>query len=151
MTTLALDLGTKTGWAVTRDGILVASGWWDLKPKRIDSPGMRFIYFMGKLKAMREAYPDIGHVVYEAVARHAGTHAAHVYGGFQSHLTTWCHRNKVSYQGVPVGTLKKWATGKGNAGKPMMIEAARLKTGLDITDDNEADAVLLALWSAEQE
>jgi len=156
MTALALDLGTKTGWAVWRpchvvSQRIIASGTWDLKPKRDDSSGMRFIYFRGKLRAMREAYPDIRHVVYEAVARHAGTHAAHVYGGFQSHLTTWCHENKVSHQGVPVGTLKKWATSTGNANKAAMVVSARAQTGLDIADDNEADAVLLALYAAEQE
>ena len=37
--------------------------------------------------------------------------------------------------------IKKHATGKGNASKPMMIEAARNKLGYTGADDNEADAL----------
>ena len=43
--------------------------------------------------------------------------------------------------GIPVGTIKKHATGKGNASKEMMIEAARKKLGYKDDDDNEADAL----------
>ncbi len=32
------------------------------------------------------------------------------------HLTAWCEHHNIPYQGVPVGTIKKHATGKGNAG-----------------------------------
>ena len=49
---------------------------------------------------------------------------------------------------IPPCTLKKWATGKGNAGKAEMIaEAAR--RGLSPRNDNEADAALLALLGLE--
>jgi Holliday junction resolvasome RuvABC endonuclease subunit len=41
-----------------------------------------------------------------------------------------------------VGTIKKHATGKGNAGKDQMIEAMQLR-GHPVTDDNEADALAL--------
>jgi len=46
---------------------------------------------------------------------------------------------------VPPATLKKAATGKGNASKAEMIEAAniRLPLAYQVTDDNEADAALL--------
>jgi hypothetical protein len=152
MTTLALDLGTKCGWAVMRDGTLENSGVWDLSPKRGDSSGMRFVHFRGRLRAMREGYPDIGDVVYElAVGGYRGNYAPELYGGFQATLTTWCQDHSIRYQGVPVGTLKKWATGKGSAKKDMMVEAACKRTGLDITDHDQADAVLLALYAAEQE
>ena len=46
--------------------------------------------------------------------------------------------------------LKKWATGKGNSPKDRMILEACNRTGRSITDDNEADAVLLALMMEEQ-
>jgi Holliday junction resolvasome RuvABC endonuclease subunit len=50
---------------------------------------------------------------------------------------------------VPVGTIKKHATGKGNAGKQDMVVAMQL-LGHPITDDNEADALALLHWSLEQ-
>ena len=50
--------------------------------------------------------------------RHAGTDAAHVYGGLLATLTAWCEQNTDPYQGVPVGTIKRLIAGKGNADKP---------------------------------
>ena len=41
-----------------------------------------------------------------------GVDAAHAYGGFMAHLTAWCEHHQIPYQGVPVGTIKKHATGK---------------------------------------
>jgi Holliday junction resolvasome RuvABC endonuclease subunit len=64
-------------------------------------------------------------------------------------LTAWCEHHKIPYQGVPVGTIKKHATGKGNAGKEDMIKAMQA-LGHPVTDDNEADALALLHWSLEQ-
>ena len=41
---------------------------------------------------------------------------------------------------MPVGTIKKHATGKGNASKDDMIASVRLR-GHNPADDNEADAL----------
>jgi len=87
-------------------------------------------------------------VWFEEVRRHAGTDAAHVFGGFLATLSTWCEQRSVPYQGVPVGTLKRFATGKGNAGKEAVIAAVRAR-GFTPADDNEADALALLLWALE--
>jgi hypothetical protein len=47
---------------------------------------------------------------------------------------------------VPVGTIKKHATGKGNAGKDAVIAAVRAWS-FDPVDDNEADALALLRWA----
>jgi len=57
-------------------------------------------------------------------------------------LTAWCEENKIAYEGVPVGTIKKFTTGKGNAPKTAMVEAVR-SWGYSPCDDNEADAIAL--------
>ena len=57
--------------------------------------------------------------------------------------------NGVDYQSVPVGTIKKHATGMGNAGKPAMI-AAMVAKGHAPTDDNEADALAILHWAVAQ-
>ena len=49
-----------------------------------------------------------------------------------------------------MGTIKKHATGKGNAGKAAMIAAARAR-GFAPQDDNEADALALLAWAVAQE
>ena len=61
-------------------------------------------------------------------------------------LTTWCEHQNIAYLGVPVGTIKKHATGKGNAGKTEVIAAMRA-LGHPVTDDNEADALALLHWA----
>ena len=85
---------------------------------------------------------------FEEVRRHAGTDAAHVYGGLMATLTAWAELRGVPYQGVPVGTIKRHATGKGNAPKEAMIAAAHGR-GFSPADDNEADAIALLLWALE--
>jgi len=87
-------------------------------------------------------------VVFEEVRRHAGTDASHVYGGFLATVTSWCEEHEVPYKGVPVGTIKRYATGRGNADKATMIEAIRAR-GFLPADDNEADAIALLLWATD--
>jgi hypothetical protein len=82
------------------------------------------------------------------VRRHAGTDASHIYGGLMATLTAWAELRGVPYEGVPVGTIKRHATGKGNADKDAMIAAARARArGFSPADDNEADAIALLLWA----
>lgn len=51
----------------------------------------------------------------------------------------------VPYALVTPATLKKFATGKGNAGKPDMAVALYKRTGTELADDNQTDAVWLRL------
>ena len=68
-----------------------------------------------------------------------GTDAAHVYGGLLATLSAWCEQRGIAYQGVPVGTIKRFIAGKGNADKTAVIAAVRAR-GFAPADDNEADA-----------
>ncbi|MCL4556520.1 MAG: hypothetical protein M1572_06510 [Gammaproteobacteria bacterium] len=142
---LALDLGTTTGWALTQNG-QVHSGSQSFKPQRFDGGGMRYLRFQRWLNELNQVENPIAMVVFEEVRRHVSTDSAHAYGGFMATLTSWCEAQKIPYQGVPVGTIKKHATGKGNASKEEMITAARAK-GFNPTDDNQADALALLDWA----
>ena len=63
-------------------------------------------------------------------------------------LSAWCEEHGVAYQGVPVGTIKAFATGKGNADKAAVIAAVQAR-GFSPLDDNEADAIAILLWAIE--
>ena len=89
---------------------------------------------------------DVAERVKKIVIEHLGVDAAHAYGGFMAHLTAWCEHHQIPYQGIPVGTIKKHATGKGNASKDEMIAAAR-QLGHSPADDNEADALALLAYA----
>ena len=80
--------------------------------------------------------------------RHLSTDAAHVHGGLLATLTAWCEQNAIAYQGVPVGTIKRFIAGKGNADKQAVIAAVR-ERGFSPADDNEADAIAILLWAIE--
>lgn len=141
-TILALDLGTTTGWALmARDGS-ITSGTESFKPHRFEGGGMRFLRFKRWLTEIKQTSDGIDAVYFEEVRRHLGVDAAHAYGGFMAQLTAWCEHHQIPYQGVPVGTIKKHATGKGNASKDEMIAAAKARGHLP-ADDNEADALAL--------
>lgn len=144
-TILALDLGTKTGWSLYKDG-QITSGSQSFKTDRIDGGGMRYLRFQRWLAALKKEHKVIHEIYFEEVRRHAGTQAAHVYGGFMSVLTMWCEEWTIPYQSVPVGTIKLFATGKGNASKEMMIEAAQ-KLDFNVSSDDEADAVHLLRYA----
>ncbi len=145
---LALDLGTQTGWALLgRDGD-ISSGAEGFKPQRFEGGGMRYLRFKRWLTELKNAADGLNAVFFEEVRRHAGVDAAHAYGGFMAHLTAWCEHHQIPYQGVPVGTIKKHATGKGNASKGDMVAAAR-RLGHAPADDNEADALAILHWAIE--
>nr|WP_027286179.1 hypothetical protein [Rubritepida flocculans] len=145
---LALDLGTTTGWALRgRDGG-IASGTMTFRPSRFEGGGMRFLRFKGWLAEVAALSGGLARIAFEEVRSHAGTDAAHLYGGFLAHLSAWCEERGVAYEGVPVGTIKRFATGKGNATKAAMVAAVRAR-GFAPADDNEADAIALLLWATD--
>ena len=145
-TILALDLGTTTGWALRSSDGAITSGSASFRPQRFEGGGMRFLRFKRWLAELKDMAGGIHSLHFEEVRRHASTDAAHAYGGFLATLTAWCEHHQIPYQGVPVGTIKKHATGKGNAGKDLVI-AAITALGHAPADDNEADALALLHWA----
>ena len=138
MSILALDLGTNTGWAIST-GTKVHSGVQSFKSGRYDGGGMRYLRFQ---KWLDEVTDGVQEVYFEEVRRHLSTDSAHVYGGLLATLTAFCENRKLPYSGIPVGTIKKSATGKGNAGKEDVIKAMQGR-GYAVSDDNQADALAL--------
>ena len=111
---------------------------------------MQFLKFKNFLRKLTEAVsPDI--ISLEEVRRHLGVDAAHAYGGYLAHVSSYCAEAGIPHTGVPVGTIKRHATGKGNASKSDMIEAAkRLYPDQMIEDDNQADALCLLNYTIKE-
>jgi len=143
---LALDLGTTTGWALRNRDDHITSGTISFKHSRFEGGGMRYLRFTRWLGELAHLSGGLTRIVFEEVRRHAGTDAAHIYGGCLGHLSAWCETRSVAYEGVPVGTIKRFATGKGNADKAAVIAAIHA-LGFHPADDNEADALALLLWA----
>jgi len=143
MNTLALDLGLTAGFASRLDG-LFDSGTVSLEVGRDESKGlrpMRLGNFLARVNALCRGGLDL--VVFEQV-HHRGGAATAVAERFVGKLLEFCALEGIDHKPVHTATLKKWATGKGNAGKPeMMAEARRRHPEVDLIDDNHADALLL--------
>lgn len=148
-TLLALDLGAQLGWAKWENGVVTSGSVSMTKAnsKRFDGPGMKFVRFGRFLSS----FPSIDYLSFEEVRRHMGVDAAHAYGGYLAHLTAYCdsHEQPIPYEGTPVATIKRRATGNGAATKDMMIEACQKTLGIQPADDNEADALWLLVIMTE--
>jgi Holliday junction resolvasome RuvABC endonuclease subunit len=139
MNILALDIGTHCGWAHSCG----LSGTWDLSVKRDESSGMRLIRLRSKLREIFDG-EGVDIVFFEAVRFAGGKtgRAIPVMGELQGVIKLWAELKKIPYKGLSSSEVKKFATGKGNAGKPAMKEAALKKWGgvVEGCDDNEVDA-----------
>ena len=139
---IALDLGTITGFATCDNSGKITSGTASFKTGRFEGGGMPFLRFKHWLTDLKARLGAIDTVYFEEVRAHKGVDAAHKYGGFVAHLTAWCEHHGILYSGIPVGTIKKHITGKGNADKQAVITAVKNK-GFNPVDDNEADSLAL--------
>ena len=134
---LALDPATHCGYALSHS----LYGVWDLTPKRDESIGMRLIRLRAKLEEIIQS-EHINLVVFE---RPGGRHVAAVIvqSELQGQIKVVCEDHKIEYRAYSSQEIKKFATGKGNCGKPAMIAAAQKRYGYKGTNDNEADALHL--------
>ena len=148
-TILSLDLGTTTGWALSSKGE-IRSGSVCFKDTPFDSKDSKYTKFRRWLENQK-AHFGIDEIVYETVIMlHKGSSAAHTYGGFMATVQMFGDHYSIPYEGVSVGTIKKFATGKGNANKSDVIKAIKTR-GHKVKDDNEADALALLYWRLAQE
>lgn len=167
MRTLALDLGSTTGFAFTQTGFAITqtggpvpqigSRTWatdkelrDMRARRLDRRGdiriIRFYDWMTNLHSVAKFET----VVFEDVQFHTSTAQSQLWSSFRT--TVWLAFPGVLIEAVPVGTLKKFATGSGAADKQAMLGALVRRAPEIIplgsrVDDNAIDAAWLWLWA----
>jgi Holliday junction resolvasome RuvABC endonuclease subunit len=142
-------------------------GQWDLSAGPYDSGAIRFLRLRHFLHATR---PDA--VFYEDVKfdppgvskMNAGAVLARVatasefLGALKATVCTWCEEHAVPCTGFKIGTIKKRATGRGNANKEDMIRACNELFGSSLEvegyessgTDNIADSAFVCLLGLEQ-
>jgi len=168
---VGLDLGTATGIAfcdivpgMPITNAKVVLGVWDLAVGPYDSGPLRHIRLKQFLSILQ---PDV--IMYEnvkydppaeliksrgmgpgAIVARVAT-AAEFLGGLKTTVSTWAEERSIPAQGVAIAQIKKFATGRGNAGKEDMIKACNEQFGttLPVEDyqrtgaDNMADAAFV--------
>ena len=143
---LALDLGINLGWATNNS--VIPSNWTsgveDFSPQWSESAGMcmlRFKNWLDRITMMAQ----VTEIHYEIVQGYRSGAAARVWAGFWSHLLSWCEEAAIPCSGVPVGTIKKFISGRGNCNKQAVIDAVKSR-GHNPIDHNEADANALLAY-----
>lgn len=155
---LALDLATRTGWALW-DGSRRESGVQVFDVRRGESPGMRYLAFNRWLDGLVFPHPyagepgqapRVGMLIYEQTHNRGGA-ATEVAAGFATRVQEFCARHDLQHAAVHSATLKKFTTGKGNAKKPEMIAAVIRRWPPDgpirVLTDDEADAIALLAYA----
>ena len=145
MNILALDVATKTGFAASSG----ESGVWDFKLKPDDSRNIRLVNFRNKVSHALIGW-EINLVIFESTVnkKQYGNSVADELVGV---LKVLCEDMGIDTTSRAPSQIKKFATGKGNADKTLMINTARSTFPYEkIIDDNHADAKFL-LQLAEKE
>ena len=139
---LALDLGTRMGWALRHADRRIESGMLDLTPERHEGFGARFYRFRLWLTTTKyRAGGEIAHLSYELTPQQKAR-AAHIHGAFEATVTSWCEHHGIAYRSANSATVKKHITGKGNAAKGAVRAAVRAQGHRPASHD-EADALAL--------
>lgn len=136
MNILAIDPATITGWA-TKNGY----GVWNLTKRPNESDGIKWLRFRNQLRELVEL-ENITVIVYERPGgRHAGATIHH--SKLIAIIEVLCAELGIEYAGYSSSQIKRKATGRGNANKADVIQAAVEILGYVGNDDNEADALWL--------
>lgn len=150
MKILALDMATKTGWCLydCPSHQVIESGVQTFDKRRGESNGLNFLRFRKWLESFVAGFrPDL--IAYER-AHFRGGAATELCVGFQTRAQEVAAGAGIEAAPVATGTLKRFATGAGNASKGEMVKAAAFVLGRQPLDDNEADAVHVAEWAASE-
>ena len=146
---LALDLATATGWALRDARGVVTSGVMTFSLRRGESSGMRLLRFRRWLREVLGG--EVRLVAYEQPIIHRKRRQlnASVAHNLEGVLLPELE-GRVDYVSPTPAEVKKHATGKGNASKALMIDAARARWGIEVQDDNEADALCVLAWTLDE-
>lgn len=147
MKILSLDLAEKTGWSYNQPSI--NGGVWNCKPKNGSSKGMRLIKLRAFMQDFLNTVGSIDLIVYEKPAGRFMNGVISV-AELVSVVKLFCEDNKIEYTSYRPKEIKKWATGKGNSNKTVMLsEAKRRWPQIDIIDHNMADSMLMLQMTKE--
>lgn len=128
--------------SLTSTGIAIWDAGWDMTTT-IKPGALRGVHRLDFIKGAVEHYAYRSHIAviegYSYGSRNSRQHSIGEAGGLVRH-SLWAQN--ITTVEVPPKTLKKFATGNGNASKQDMIEAAAEKFNAEVSSD-EADAMWL--------
>jgi hypothetical protein len=139
-------MATLTGWGMVKEGKVITSGVQDFTKRRGESNGILFMRFRKWLLDLIDLAPEKIKVIGYEQSHFRGS-GTELLLGLQTHAQEVAAVCGIESIGVHSGTLKKFTCGGGKAHKEDMIKKAAIILGRDPIDDNEADAVHVAIWT----
>jgi Holliday junction resolvasome RuvABC endonuclease subunit len=136
---LGIDQATKCGIAYELVGSKPKSELWLLEIRNKESQGMKWLRFESKLKNFI-VINKIEVIAYELPAGRNINPIIHS-SKLICIIEKLCAEMNLEYIELSTGSIKKFATGNGNAKKDLMVEFAKKLWAYDGEDDNEADAL----------
>lgn len=153
MRILALDIASRCGWATNCKGV-ISVGAWELASKKEVSEwnkkrltrrrDPRIIRLRDKIVSF---CGELDCVIFEDLEFSSYRKQMQLWSSLRAAAWVACDKCNILYEAVNVKVLKKWATGNGNADKPMMIAAAQNQRPDLIFDADSADAFHLLTWA----
>jgi Holliday junction resolvasome RuvABC endonuclease subunit len=143
MRILAIDPAARTGWAFSATKVRVeASGVWTLASDGAARAGA----IAARIRQADEQF-QIETIAYEAATY--GSRNPHVmrrHNELAGAIQAVCAELGIDCWEFGIGTWKARAVGKGNAKKPAVMRGLRMFYGIDVNDEDQADAcgILLA-------
>lgn len=169
MKILALDLGTKTGWASGKECVCDIGTWTLASPKQITEAGKTRMSrrLDPRIPALYQRLEDMSpdYIVFEDVQFSSTTMQTQLWASLRAVVWLYAAHKGIGIECVSVSTLKKFATGHGGATKNMMAASLSRKypnqfyldpsghlrhcnRGLELSlDDNAVDAAHLLFWA----
>jgi hypothetical protein len=154
MNVLALDCACVTGWATLINGN-IRSGIQNMRGKANESAGMKYLRFDSWLKEMGSI--GIFDVIFYEKPHHLPGNAIESMNGFITGIHRYVaamnqipHTRPINFQAVSPGTIKKFATGKGNTDKTGMMAWFTKEMGRKPLSSDEADAYALLLFACNE-
>lgn len=157
---LALDLGTKTGYAMSDGGSAIAGTWilassrylqTDAKLRMDRRLDIRVPRLYSALRNTHQLNP-LNWIFFEDVQFSSTTKQTQLWSSLRAAVWLFAYEHKINIDCCPVSTLKKFATGYGGATKEQMLRYATRYarefgvTNLSTFDDNAIDAIHLLSW-----
>lgn len=137
MNILGIDPAAKCGFAHSNG----EHGVWVLKEKSKEHPGLRLERFRRRLFLMRRDYGVDAVGIEDASFGSHNPNVQALHNELIGIAKLVCSEWSIEIYTFTPSHLKKWLTGNGRADKSQMIAAVNSQFGLNVTDDNVADAI----------
>lgn len=143
-TTLALDLGSTTGWCLAKNGVIIDSGEVTLSSGKDTHAAHRLLRFQNWLFQ----HKDVNEILFEDVSFITSIMQIKLYAKLLGVLEIFALAQHIRMASLTPSQIKKDFTGMGNSKKDVICEVAQnlgWKNGQPgtLVNNNEADAIAL--------